>query len=249
MSNKYNQPLLDHDTDDESSEEITPVYSTHNSRILKASLIANLLLLVICAFLSGTLLFISSSKQSRKNALTDDNLEPYSPANDFIEYEYRRMVTNDTRFTGFPGPEWERSMHELLSGTLIRISDDELKLLNSDSIPLMGGGYAAGLGVGHNLHCVKQVKRFIYREHFYSEMDPSSEEYYYLQTHADHCLDFLRQSIMCHLDFTMYTVYWDKLLSDKPIHHEPGLQKCVSWDKLHDWMLERQANTDMLIEP
>lgn len=39
-------------------------------------------------------------------------------------------------------------------GTLIRISDDELKLLNTESIPFEGGGYAAGLGVAHNLHCI-----------------------------------------------------------------------------------------------
>lgn len=45
-------------------------------------------------------------------------------------------------------------MHDLMAGTLIRISDEELRLAGSDSIPLKDGGYAAGLGVGHNLHCV-----------------------------------------------------------------------------------------------
>jgi hypothetical protein len=77
---------------------------------------------------------------------------------------------------GHPGPEWEKSMHELMAGepalspampnrpgtrfltsdlgTLIRISEEELRLTGSESIPLKSGGYAAGLGVGHNLHCV-----------------------------------------------------------------------------------------------
>lgn len=54
---------------------------------------------------------------------------------------------------------------------------------------------------------------------------------------------------MCHLDFTVYTLYWDGRVNEKPTHREPGVQKCVNWDKLHGWMLQRQARTDMLVEP
>jgi hypothetical protein len=43
-----------------------------------------------------------------------------APANDIIEYEYRSMIPNDTRFTGQPGPEWEQSMDELMEGKLSR---------------------------------------------------------------------------------------------------------------------------------
>lgn len=150
-----------------------------------------------------------------------------APANAVIEYEYRGVIRNDSRFMGHPGPEWEKSMHELMAGellhtvmpsirflmaddagTLIRISDEELKLAGSDSIPLKGGGFAAELGVGHNLHCVvwssldltllyvrsktdsesynkqKQIKMFLYREHFYPNMNPHGEDFDYLQSHA-----------------------------------------------------------------
>jgi hypothetical protein len=74
----------------------------------------------------------------------------------------------------------------------------------------------------------KNIKRFLYREHFYPDLDQASGEFDYLQSHAgefsmikrftallyfgyleliyvlDHCLDFLRQGIMCHLDYSMY---------------------------------------------
>ena len=39
-----------------------------------------------------------------------------APANAAVEYEYREMTLNDTRFKGTPGPLWEQSMHELLDG-------------------------------------------------------------------------------------------------------------------------------------
>lgn len=249
MSSKYSEPLLGRDADEESLD-ITPLECpTNGDRLLKASLVANFLLLAICVLLSIATVFLASPGDSQQ--ITDNGhlLEPYSPANDFIDYEYRRMIFNDTRFTGHPGPVWENSIHELMIGTLIRISEDELKLLNADSIPLKDGGYAAGLGVAHNLHCVKQIKKFLYREHFYAELKQGGEEYDYLQTHADHCLDYLRQSVMCHLDFSIYTLYWDGMKNEKPTHRDPGTQKCVNWDKLHTWMLERQASTDMLVGP
>lgn len=41
------------------------------------------------------------------------------------------------------------------TGTLIRISEEEMSHLERDSvISLQSGGYAAGLGVGHDLHCL-----------------------------------------------------------------------------------------------
>ncbi|KAF3026648.1 hypothetical protein E8E14_014516 [Neopestalotiopsis sp. 37M] len=100
----------------------------------------------------------------------------------------------------------------LALGTLLRISDEELKLYGNDSIPLKDGGYAAGLGVAHNLHCVKKLKKFLYREHFYPDLNTNGAEFEYIQSHA-------------------------------------GVQKCVNWDKLHEWMLERSVSTDMLVGP
>ncbi|QPG95443.1 hypothetical protein C2857_000683 [Epichloe festucae Fl1] len=125
-----------------------------------------------------------------------------------------------------------------------------MKLHGRDSIPLRGGGYAAGLGVAHNLHCVeKKIKKFLYRDHFYPDLDPKGAEFVYTQSHADHCLDDLRQSVMCHVDYSMYAVYWDERQQDVPTRHAPGLQKCVNWEKLHSWMLGRSASTDMLVRP
>ncbi|KAI8945738.1 hypothetical protein F4801DRAFT_584092 [Xylaria longipes] len=220
MSSKYKQLFLDHEADHQSLDESALLHPTYTNRAFRIALILNAVLLVVCLLLGGT------------------------PANKIIEYGYRQMIGNDTSFTGYPGPEWERSIHDVMAGTLIRVSDDELKSLGSDSIPLKDGGYAAGLGVAHNLHCVKQIKQFLYREHFFPKLEAKGEEFAYLQSHAD----YLRQSVMCHLDFTVYTLYWGEV-SDKPTHREPGVQKCVNWDKLHAWMLGRQARTDMLMGP
>ncbi|KAK1144408.1 hypothetical protein N8T08_005561 [Aspergillus melleus] len=159
------------------------------------------------------------------------------------------MMKNDTRFRGNPGPEWRQSMSELMSGTLFRISEEELAQSGGDSIPLMEGGYAAGLGVSHGLHCVKKIKEFLNHKDVYPGMDESSGEFLYLQDHADHCLDFLRQGSLCNLDYSLYTVFWGPRRQDIPTHNVPKVQRCVNWEKLHKWMEGRAANTEELIGP
>lgn len=54
---------------------------------------------------------------------------------------------------------------------------------------------------------------------------------------------------MCNVDYSLYTVYWGERRQDIPTHRIPGVQKCVNWEKLHTWMVGRQASTDMLVGP
>lgn len=59
------------------------------------------------------------------------------------------------KFLGNPSVEMDQAWHELLSATAIRFSEEELILANNaTSIRLQDGGYVAGLGISHSLHCV-----------------------------------------------------------------------------------------------
>ena len=59
------------------------------------------------------------------------------------------------KFVGSPSDEMDHAWHKLLSGTAIRFSEEELRLANNaSSIRLQDGGYVAGLGISHSLHCV-----------------------------------------------------------------------------------------------
>ncbi|KAF2206739.1 hypothetical protein CERZMDRAFT_52560 [Cercospora zeae-maydis SCOH1-5] len=151
---------------------------------------------------------------------------------------------------GDPTPAWEDAMHNLLEGTLIRVSQEELDILGEDSVPLTDGGFAAGLGVAHNLHCVKKIKQFLYFDYFYPDVEVGSGHYKYLQHHADHCLNFIRQSVMCHMDTSLYTLVWapgEDEKQDVIKHRAPGAQKCVRWEKIQQWMQARSTSTTMLV--
>ncbi|KAI1809102.1 hypothetical protein GGS20DRAFT_369052 [Poronia punctata] len=240
--------LQDHITSCSSTKSVNNIWSPAQ----RLSVAANMLLLITCVILTAIIAQypVGLCQTNVQNTANDDEIpELYSPAADAIEYQYRAIIPNDTRFTGHPGPEWEQSIHGLMEATLIRISEEELKQSNSDSIPLKDGGYAAGLGIGHNLHCVKKIKQFIYREYFYPDLSKDKDHFDYVQAHADHCLDFLRQDMLCHVDYTLYTLYWGERRQDIPTHQIPKYRKCVNWDKLHLWMQSRAANTDMLVRP
>ena len=57
-------------------------------------------------------------------------------------------------FAGLPSPELDKSWHDLLANTSLRVSGEELKNSNQSSVALPGGGYMAWLGVYHELHCI-----------------------------------------------------------------------------------------------
>lgn len=59
------------------------------------------------------------------------------------------------KFMGEPRPELDEAWHELLAGTMMRFSDEEMLLAgNATSIRHKDGGFVGGLGVSHSLHCV-----------------------------------------------------------------------------------------------
>jgi len=74
-----------------------------------------------------------------------------------IEYVNRYMTSDpDTpKFMGKARPELDEAWHNLLEGTMIRFTAEELKLANNaSSVAYMDGGYVGGLGISHSLHCL-----------------------------------------------------------------------------------------------
>lgn len=153
-----------------------------------------------------------------------------------------------------------------------------------ESLPLEGGGYGAGLSVGHNLHCIvswlinltcnaaslnstAKIENGTLSIIFLSWNEPVRpcvglrswscrfvtyslkivEYSSSLTLWPDHCLDFLRQSILCHVDYSMMTIYWNPEMPDVPTHHPQGTQKCVNWDKLKAWMKPRAVDHSMVL--
>ncbi|KAL2850100.1 hypothetical protein BJX68DRAFT_93563 [Aspergillus pseudodeflectus] len=80
----------------------------------------------------------------------------------------------------------------------------------------------------------------MYPDYYFPDLTPAQHELNRL--HNEHCIDFLRQSSMCHGDIGLITYEWreDERL---PIANATSHQ-CVNWEKLDQWT--RARSVDMM---
>ncbi|KAK3399799.1 hypothetical protein B0T20DRAFT_406986 [Sordaria brevicollis] len=172
---------------------------------------------------------------------------PYSPAP--VKY-VNKWLTGDPdtkKFMGKPRPELDQAWHDLLDSTLIKYSADELFLANNaTSVQHKDGGFVGGLGISHSLHCLKRLKQYLHPEYYYGHEQQDWDELY---SHVDHCLESLRQEILCNADVNVYTLKWTPHSRFKPTVKVPQPHACVDWDALHGWMKGRQARLEDMVGP
>ncbi|KAI0412118.1 hypothetical protein F5X98DRAFT_382919 [Xylaria grammica] len=172
---------------------------------------------------------------------------PYTPAP--VRYVNRNMTSDfdSPRFLGNPRPELDEAWHELLAGTAISLSEEDLRLADAPgSVRLKSGGYIGGLGISHSLHCIKRIKQYIHPEYYYSGGQQDWDE---IHRHADHCLESLRVEALCKADPSVYTYVWTPHNRVKPAVQITQKAACVDWEGLHTWMKGRAASKDDMVGP
>jgi len=98
-----------------------------------------------------------------------------------------------------------------------------------------GGGYIAGAMGTHQLHCLHYVWQDHHREYF-PDMQRKIEEIPELyERHYEHCVDIIRQSLMCHFDAALMTFNW-VLDHPNPTPNTNVVHKCVDWDRVQGWL-------------
>ncbi|KAI0101392.1 hypothetical protein GGR51DRAFT_575033 [Nemania sp. FL0031] len=172
--------------------------------------------------------------------------DPYTP----VKLSYvNRVLKEDPdspKFMGKPREELDQAWHDLLDGTLIKFSKEELMLANNaTSISHKDGGYVGGLGVSHSLHCLKRIKQYLHPEYYY----PGEQNWAELDWHVDHCLDSLRKELLCKASPDVYLLEWTPHSLERPSVTVPQPHMCVDWDALHAWMQSRSAGYDDMVKP
>lgn len=170
---------------------------------------------------------------------------PYTPAP--VKWVNKKLDP-DHRFMGQPRLEMDQAWHKILEGTLIRFSDEELSLANhSTSVKFADGpGSVGGLGVSHSLHCLKRMKQYLHKDYYYGQEEQDWDE---LFAHVDHCLESIRQYIVCKADVNVFTLVWTAHSRTKPSTHVPQQHACVDWEPLQEWMIARAARGDQMVGP
>jgi hypothetical protein len=81
---------------------------------------------------------------------------------------------------------------------------------------------------------------YSYKDHYSQiDFDMANETPEESAEHKDHCIEVLRQRLMCNPDLNVYTYHWvDRF--EKPWANLFSSHRCVVWDHFHQWA---EANT------
>jgi len=97
-----------------------------------------------------------------------------------------------------------------------------------------------------DLEYPKRLKQYMYPDYYYSQKEQDWPE---LESHADHCLESLRQIVLCHADTSVYTLEWTRHSRVKPTVRVPQQHACANWPELHGWMKGRAGQIDKMVPP
>lgn len=159
------------------------------------------------------------------------------PAQNSIHQEIQHFPTalRNNAFTGDPRPELDHAWHNLVRNDNIRVSSSDITRFNMTSIELAdGSGVVAQLGVFHALHCLKMVRHWIHPDYYFA--DATEHARWKMGIHVDHCIEYIRENLMCHPDISLVTHRWVTTENGwRPSNKDTAPHECANWDALNKW--------------
>ncbi|KAI1772536.1 hypothetical protein F4818DRAFT_444360 [Hypoxylon cercidicola] len=177
-------------------------------------------------------------------------VSPYSPLlqevpNTFIDTTRNGSIRWPSPYRGPPSPEVDRAWEEI---TIFRpldivLSDQEFLMVGKSpetaakNAPEFGGGYFLQPEFSHqNLLRKASHFKYDYYKHHDSDFRDKDETF---KVHFDHCVEMLRQFIMCHADVGVVTAHWIEQ-RDRPWPDFNTKQTCRDFDAVLKWTTEHQ---------
>ncbi|KAI0457658.1 hypothetical protein F5B21DRAFT_462634 [Xylaria acuta] len=186
-----------------------------------------------------------------KNTLLND--ESWSPARDFLEYEinseHATEHTKHSEYSGTPTHAQDTAWDDLIRPMFFNASLEELQR-GGETIKNLavveGGGYAATIGAYHELHCLRQLRFYVFQSRYYPNLTTAQENY--LHGHLDHCIETLRLTIMCYGNPSLVSFAWGGDDATKPLTQSNSRSVCVKWDSVDSWARSRAPRNYALAE-
>lgn len=109
--------------------------------------------------------------------------------------------------------------------------------------------YLILLDVFHQLHCLNMIRRRLYPSYYkFNDTGPDGEDDLLGLSHIDHCVDSIRQSLMCHADVTPVIYTWSDT-SKRYVAKTHVPHVCRNFDAVSAWASERtlEEKIDMTV--
>ncbi|RGP72661.1 multidrug resistance [Fusarium longipes] len=185
---------------------------------------------------------------------------PMHEAIELVEYDFNHDFDVGSKYRGPPTPELEEAWDKLWRFDPVPFPESKLSHVNrtggfrngKEKLARLGdvkqnvtederGPIAANFEVFHQIHCLNYLRQYTWRDWYFNHPDKVIIPKDMLASdvgvriHADHCIDYLRTTLMCHGDTTPFFTIIDAsqpmgARGDFSAHH-----RCKDFGKLQDW--------------
>ncbi|KAF3919606.1 hypothetical protein ABW20_dc0103818 [Dactylellina cionopaga] len=206
---------------------------------IKAFIFAQTVVIIILIVLSAVLL---SKRYTDHSNIEEDEI--FSPAQHVVRPKLvnfqRGFSLEGTKYQGPPTDERNAAWDELYNSAMVKIPRSSAKKMINRTLPVPGqpGYYAVGIEVFHQLHCLNYLRRYIWA----SSLPESAGQGLERKTlqHMDHCIDTIRQSLMCSADITPLPWRWNEE-RQKAVPVIEVAHKCRDFDAIHEWAMQNKV--------
>ncbi|KAF9806897.1 hypothetical protein IEO21_08481 [Rhodonia placenta] len=169
-------------------------------------------------------------------------IAPALEAVELYNVKFNGTLDYPSVFRGEPSPELDAAWDKIASAPLpFRVTSEMLAKIGQPERPSSvkfpdedGGGFMATIEVSHHIHCLNMLRKHTYFE-YYESIDASvtdGPELY--RMHLDHCIEMLRQNILCTADVGVITYDWVQGYS-RPYPDFNTLHTCRNADRILEW--------------
>ncbi|KAL6903859.1 hypothetical protein GGI43DRAFT_381569 [Trichoderma evansii] len=147
------------------------------------------------------------------------------------------------QYVGEPSKNIDRAWRALLEADGVDLEGSEAETIRGKTIQKPSGHWLVGVDGFHQIHCLNMLRKGL-RPDYYTVRDP--EPIY--STHLNHCLDYLRQSIMCNIDLTPLPIYWDER-QNRPMADMEVEHTCRDFQAVKNWVTQRNGLRHPFTQP
>ena len=236
-----------------------PALSKSSSKISRISQHIITLVLVCIAFGMGTL--VQSLPYFNKDSLCAAHTVQYTPpiisTGPKIEYStvsFNGSFMQADVYRQDAGPVVDKAWEDLgVNYRAVTVPESEAKAagLTDDHIRInarYGGGLPANVEGLHHLHCLNLLRQTSkYNFDYYKTLGEGAfkNDDMIVKLHVTHCLDIIRQRLMCTPDLGVFGQVWTQPESPKAFVDFNTDHKCVNYDAIREWAKERQLPADV----
>ncbi|OKL63126.1 hypothetical protein UA08_01258 [Talaromyces atroroseus] len=165
------------------------------------------------------------------------------------EFRFNGSIRWPSPYRGPPSPDVDRAWEKISMFRPLNIPLTEKEFLNvgkspetaATNPPEYGGGFFLQPEFSHQLHCVNFLRKASHFKYdYYKNHDPDfqdKEETF--KVHLDHCVEMLRQFVMCHADIGVVTAHWIEQRA-RPWPDFNTMHTCRDFEGIWQWTVDHQ---------